>query len=161
MFRQSIRSITRGANLMAKRTYAEAAATSDVLKVSLALPHETIIDNKEAAQVNLPGASGELGVLANHVPIVEELKPGVVEVLDSAGKSDKYFISGGVASIQPNSKLSISTIEAFTLDSFSAEEINRLLAESQKNVSSADEAVAAEAAIEVEVLEALQAVVKK
>ena len=36
--------------------------------------------------------SGAMGVLANHVPSVEALKPGVVEVIESgAGESKKWF----------------------------------------------------------------------
>ncbi|KAG7866887.1 hypothetical protein KL918_003082 [Ogataea parapolymorpha] len=145
MFRQSLRSIARTARTgtIGVRTYAE-AVNPDVLKVSL---------------VNLPASSGEMGVLANHVPTVEELAPGVVEVIESSGTSSKYFVSGGFASIVPGSKLSISTVEAHPLDAFSSENIKSLLAEAQKNASSADETVAAEAAIEIEVLEALQAAV--
>ncbi|KAG7879309.1 hypothetical protein KL935_002963 [Ogataea polymorpha] len=145
MFRQSLRSIARTARTgtIGVRTYAE-AVNPDVLKVSL---------------VNLPASSGEMGVLANHVPTVEELAPGVVEVIESSGTASKYFVSGGFASILPGSKLSISTVEAHPLDAFSSENIKSLLAEAQKNASSADETVAAEAAIEIEVLEALQAAV--
>ncbi|KAG7823212.1 hypothetical protein KL909_003235 [Ogataea angusta] len=150
MFRQSLRSIARTARTATAgvRTYAE-AVNPDVLKVSLVSPH----------QVNLPASSGEMGVLANHVPTVEELAPGVVEVIESSGTTSKFFVSGGFASIVPGSKLNISTVEAHPLDAFSSENIKSLLAEAQKNASSADETVAAEAAIEIEVLEALQAVV--
>ncbi|KAG7696264.1 hypothetical protein KL930_003291 [Ogataea haglerorum] len=148
MFRQSLRSIARTARTatVGVRTYAE-AVNPDVLKVSL------------VSQVNLPASSGEMGVLANHVPTVEELAPGVVEVIESSGNTSKYFVSGGFATIVPGSKLNISTVEAHPLDAFSSENIKSLLAEAQKNASSADETVAAEAAIEIEVLEALQAVV--
>ncbi|ESW97704.1 F0F1-type ATP synthase, epsilon subunit (mitochondrial delta subunit) [Ogataea parapolymorpha DL-1] len=160
MFRQSLRSIARTARTgtIGVRTYAE-AVNPDVLKVSLVSPHQAIFTNKEVSQVNLPASSGEMGVLANHVPTVEELAPGVVEVIESSGTSSKYFVSGGFASIVPGSKLSISTVEAHPLDAFSSENIKSLLAEAQKNASSADETVAAEAAIEIEVLEALQAAV--
>ncbi|ODV83159.1 hypothetical protein CANARDRAFT_30252 [[Candida] arabinofermentans NRRL YB-2248] len=155
MFRQTIRTLTRVNRLAGVRTYAE-AANPDILKLSMSAPHQAFFTNKEVTQVNLPAASGEMGVLAQHVPVVEQLKPGVVEVIESSG-STKYFISGGFASILPDSKLNITTVEAYTLDSFSPETVKSLLAEAQKNVSSADETIAAEAAIEIEVLEALQA----
>ncbi|GMG20091.1 unnamed protein product [Ambrosiozyma monospora] len=155
MFRQSLRSLARVNKFAGVRTYAE-AANSDVLKLSLALPHTAIYNNKAITQVNVPGASGEMGILANHVPIVEQLKPGVVEVIEEAG-STKYFISGGFVNVLPNSKVNISTVEAFKLEDFSAEKVKTLLAEAQKNAASADEAVSAEANIQIEVLESLQA----
>lgn len=95
-----------------------------------------------------------MGILANHVPIVEQLRPGIVEVIGGSGAS-KYFVSGGFATVQPNGKLLINAIEAFTTDSFSSEAIKSQLAEAQKNAASADEVIAAEASIQVEVLEAL------
>lgn len=139
------------------RTYAEAQAASDTLKVSFALPHKTIFKDKEVAQVNIPATTGEMGVVANHVPTLEQLKPGVVEVFETPSKSDKYFVSGGFATVLPNSKMDIISIEAYPLESFDASAVKTLLAEAEKNASSTDETVAAEASIEVEVLEALQA----
>ncbi|OWB51255.1 hypothetical protein B5S30_g135 [[Candida] boidinii] len=153
MFRQSLRSIARANKVSLTRGYAE-AASSDVLKLSFTLPHEVSI-----YILNVPGASGEMGILANHVPIVEQLKPGVVEVIESTG-STKYFVSGGFVSVLPDSSLNITAIEAFPLDSFSSSKISSLLSEAQKNAASADEAVSAEASIEIEVLEALQAATK-
>ncbi|GME74849.1 unnamed protein product [Ambrosiozyma monospora] len=191
MFRQSLRSLARVNKFAGVRTYAE-AANSDVLKLSLALPHtvcsssilipvtpinftnssivplvQIIIDYSfethivdwlftTTSQLNVPGFSGEMGILANHVPIVEQLKPGVVEVIEEAG-STKYFISGGFINVLPNSKVNITTVEAFKLEDFSAENVKTLLAEAQKNAASADEAVSAEANIQIEVLESLQA----
>jgi F-type H+-transporting ATPase subunit delta len=41
-------------------------------------------------QVNLPAATGDMGVLAHHVATVEALRAGVVEVIESSG-SKKWF----------------------------------------------------------------------
>lgn len=110
-------------------------------------------------QVNLPAQSGQVGILANHVPTVEQLSAGVVEVFEGSS-SKKFFVSGGFATVQPDSTLSINSVEAFPLDSFSQENVRSLVAEANKNASSSDEKVAAEAAIQLEVLEALQAALK-
>ena len=42
-------------------------------------------------QVNLSAATGDMGILANHVPSIEPLRPGVVEVIDSSSASQKWF----------------------------------------------------------------------
>lgn len=158
MFRlTSARTLARSAVTVTKRTYAE--ATGDFLKLQFALPHETLFAGSKVTQVNLPAQSGQIGVLANHVPTVEQLAPGVVEVFEQ-GSSKKYFVSGGFATVQPDSTLSITSVEAFPLEKFSQENVRSLLAEANKNTSSTDEKVAAEAAIQVEVLEALQAALK-
>jgi F0F1-type ATP synthase epsilon subunit len=32
-----------------------------------------------------------MGILSNHVPSIEALRPGVVEVIEEGGKTGKYF----------------------------------------------------------------------
>lgn len=32
-----------------------------------------------------------MGVLANHVPSIEQLKPGLVEILEESGATKQYF----------------------------------------------------------------------
>lgn len=154
MFAKTVRAaaLTRFATV-ARRSYADAAGA---LKLSVAMPHDTLLADKAVTQVNVPGVSGDMGILADHVPIVEQLKPGLVEVLEGTA-STKYFISGGFVSVLPGSKVSITTPEAFPLESFDAATVKSLLAEAVKNSASADEKIAAEASIEVEVLEALSA----
>lgn len=123
-------------------------------------------------QVNIPAATGDMGILANHVPAVEQLKPGVIEVIeDGAQASKQYFgmpsqsvtgkvaayvgavlVSGGFAVVQPNSHLSVNAVELASLDEFSVEAVRANLAESQKVANgSGSEADIAEAKIEVEV----------
>jgi hypothetical protein len=53
--------------------------------------HQAIYKNTEVQQVNLAATSGDMGVLANHVPTIEQLKAGVVEVFENASTTKKYF----------------------------------------------------------------------
>ncbi|KAF7720605.1 delta subunit of the central stalk of mitochondrial F1F0 ATP synthase, atp16, partial [Apophysomyces ossiformis] len=41
----------------------------------------TIYKATDVQQVNLAATSGDTGILANHVPTIEQLNPGVVEVI--------------------------------------------------------------------------------
>jgi F-type H+-transporting ATPase subunit delta len=77
-----------------------------------------------------------MGILANHVPSIEPLRPGVVEVIEAAG-SKKWFgeqqlllrlrlltgyssaVSGGFATVHPNNRLTINAVEAAPLEDFS------------------------------------------
>jgi hypothetical protein len=74
-----------------------------------------------SVQVNLPAETGEMGVLANHVPSIEQLKPGLVEVMEETGGNKQFFLSGGFAVVQPGSQLSINAVEGYPLEDFSAD----------------------------------------
>lgn len=52
---------------------------------------KTWTDPSDSVQVNIPAESGEMGVLANHVPSIEQLKPGLVEVIEESGGSKQFF----------------------------------------------------------------------
>jgi F-type H+-transporting ATPase subunit epsilon len=55
----------------------------------------------EADMVMLPGASGEMGILPHHAPVLTTLKYGVVRVRQMG--VDKIFaVAGGVAEVQPD-----------------------------------------------------------
>ncbi|MCJ1374715.1 delta subunit of the central stalk of mitochondrial F1F0 ATP synthase, atp16 [Loxospora ochrophaea] len=142
-----------------RRSYAD--AVSDKIKLTLALPHQSIYKSTDVVQVNIPAESGEMGVLANHVPSIEQLKPGLVEIIEESGGSKQFFLSGGFAIVQPGSQLSINAVEGFPLEDFSADAVRSQISEAQKIAGgSGSEQDVAEARIELEVLESLQASMK-
>ncbi|OBR14390.1 ATP synthase subunit delta [Colletotrichum higginsianum IMI 349063] len=158
-----------------RRTYADAVpdkasttlpglrtpADDSQIKLSLSLPHQAIYKSQDVVQVNIPAESGDMGVLANHVPSIEQLKSGLVEVIEESGPNKQFFLSGGFAVVQPNSVLSINATEGYPIEDFSAETVKSLIAEAQKVASgSGSEQDVAEAKVELEVLESLQAVLK-
>ncbi|KAL9045076.1 MAG: hypothetical protein Q9214_001837 [Letrouitia sp. 1 TL-2023] len=142
-----------------RRTYAD--AVSDKINLTLALPHQSIFKSTDVLQVNIPAESGEMGILANHVPSIEQLKPGLVEIIEESGGSKQFFLSGGFAIVQPGSQLSINAVEGFSLDQFSPEAVQSQITEAQKISSgSGSEQDIAEAKIELEVLENLKSALK-
>ncbi|KAK3825695.1 MAG: F1 complex, delta/epsilon subunit of ATPase [Benniella sp.] len=140
------------------RSYAtEAAATG--LRLNFVVPHQSIYKDATVTQVNIAAVSGDMGVLASHVPSIEQLRPGVVEVLEGAA-TKKFFVSGGFATMNPDSTLNINAIEAFPIEEFSPETIRNNLAEAHRVANSgATEEEKLAAKVEVEVLELLQAAV--
>ncbi|TGJ84422.1 hypothetical protein E0Z10_g4345 [Xylaria hypoxylon] len=116
----------------------------------------SIYSSQDVVQVNLPAESGEMGVLANHVPSIEQLKPGLIEVIEESGSSKQFFLSGGFATVQPNSVLSINAVEGYPLEDFSAEAVRSQIAEAQKVANGGgSEQDIAEAKIELERLLAM------
>lgn len=158
MIRNLSRTVRFAAPRMA-RGYAEGAPAADKLRLSFALPRDSLYSGKDVTQVNLPTTAGTIGILANHVPTIEELKPGVIEVIDGSD-SKQYFVAGGFATVSEGSVLDVNAVEGFPVEDFSASEVKSLLADAQKNAASSDEATSSQAKIEVEVLEALSAVAK-
>jgi hypothetical protein len=73
-----------------------AAAAPGLMKLNFNLPQETLYDSTYVSSVIVPGATGEYEVTADHVPIVAELKAGVLTIKHSDGGGDeKYFVPGG------------------------------------------------------------------
>ncbi|RFU71973.1 f1f0 atp synthase delta chain mitochondrial precursor [Trichoderma arundinaceum] len=139
----------------------EMRRSMDVLDANYRNASQSIYKSQDVVQVNIPAESGEMGVLANHVPSIEQLKPGLVEVVEESGPAKQFFLSGGFASVQPNSVMSINAPEAYPLEDFSAEAIRAGIAEAQKVASgNGSEQDIAEAKIELEILETLAAHVK-
>ncbi|CAI4217955.1 unnamed protein product [Parascedosporium putredinis] len=152
-----------------RRTYAEAVSDKaripskpgPLIKLSLSLPHQSLYNSQEVVQVNIPAESGDMGILASHVPVIEQLKAGLVEIFEEGGSSKQFFLSGGFAVVQPNSVLSINAVEAHPIEDFSAEAVRAQISETQKIANGSGSAQEiAEAKIELEVLEGIQAALK-
>ncbi|KIM69774.1 hypothetical protein SCLCIDRAFT_1208303 [Scleroderma citrinum Foug A] len=137
-----------------QRGYAEAAGK---ISLSLVLPHQSIFTSTDVVQVNVSAATGDMGILANHVPSIEPIRPGVVEVIDSGNVSKKWFVSGGFANVHPGNKLTINVVEAAPLESFAPEAVRTNLHEALKVAAgNGSEEEKMEARIEADVYEALQ-----
>ena len=55
-----------------------------------------------AQKLFVTGILGELEVLAGHAPLLTELAPGPIWVVDSNGHEDGFVIFGGMLEVQPN-----------------------------------------------------------
>lgn len=101
------------------------------LIVSLVTPHSSIVNELQVDQVNLQTERGDIGILPDHVPIVEQLKPGIVELLHEETTTNrqlvrsKWFISGGFMAMHPDGRLDISTPEAITTDQLNPSTVGR------------------------------------
>ncbi|KAJ9050095.1 delta subunit of the central stalk of mitochondrial F1F0 ATP synthase, atp16 [Entomophthora muscae] len=164
--RSGFRSICQASSRQLVRSYASEAPSavpnSGKLLLNFVAPHQTFFKNTEVQQVNLSATTGDMGILGSHVPSIEQLKPGVLEVVVDATKTEKWFVSGGFAVINPDSSLNINAVEAFPIDSFDKEAVSAQLAEAQRVASgSGTEQEKAAASIQIEVYEALNSALSK
>jgi len=108
--------------------------------------------------VIVPGAMGEYEVTADHVPIVAELKAGMLTVKHGGdGEDEKYFVPGGFSLTHVGSTTDIVCPEAVKLDDLdpAAVSANYEAAKSKASSAEAGSHAAAEAMIEVEVNKAM------
>lgn len=94
----------------------------------------------------LPGVNGYFGLKANHVPIISQLKPGLVELSEGGGSSEKYFVSGGFAFVHPNGVADVCVLEAAKLEEIDGGAVKAALsaaqADAQKGGDEYDQALA-------------------
>lgn len=62
-----------------------------IARGTLTFSQQSVYKSQDVVQVNIPAESGEMGVLANHVPSIEQLKPGLIEVIEESGGSKQFF----------------------------------------------------------------------
>ena len=67
----------------------------------------------DVSRVIVPGVDGRIGILPRHATMIFKLKSGVVSIHTTSGKSDHYFVWGGVASVEQH--LCNIVTEAFTI----------------------------------------------
>ncbi|MFK0689311.1 F0F1 ATP synthase subunit epsilon [Mesorhizobium sp. IMUNJ 23033] len=63
---------------------------------------ERLLVSEQVEFVVIPGAEGEMTVMAHHAPVMTTIKPGVVTVKTAAGKEERYVVFGGFADIVPS-----------------------------------------------------------
>ncbi|TPX57291.1 hypothetical protein SpCBS45565_g08237 [Spizellomyces sp. 'palustris'] len=156
MFRLATRAVRPIARYPLARAYATEASGAGKLRLSFTLPHQTLLSNVEVTQVNLSSSEGDMGILAEHVPTVAQLKPGVIEIFSATDKPKKFFASGGFAIINPDSTLNINALEAFLIEELDVDAARRALDDAtRRSTSAATEAERVTAKIELEVYEAV------
>jgi F-type H+-transporting ATPase subunit epsilon len=62
---------------------------------------ERLIYSGQVEYVVLPGTEGQFTVLKDHAPLMSSLKPGVIDVFESASRAMRFFVPGGFADVAP------------------------------------------------------------
>ncbi|XP_026461666.1 ATP synthase subunit delta, mitochondrial-like [Ctenocephalides felis] len=133
---------------------------SDELSLTFAAANKVFYDSVDVKQVDVPSFSGAFGILAKHVPTLAVLKPGVVTVYEKDGNTKKIFVSSGTVTINEDSTVQVLAEEAHPVEDLDPSSIRELLTTSQSQLAQASgDQAKAEAAIAVEVAEALNAAV--
>jgi len=67
-------------------------------KFELVSPERLLVSD-DVEQVLVPGAEGDMTVLAHHAPVLTTLRPGLLDIGFPGGDHRRYFIRGGFAEV--------------------------------------------------------------
>ena len=67
---------------------------------SISSPLSSVLFSGDVDQVDLPGAEGDMGILAGHAPLVTALRPGILTIF-RGGAREPIVIVGGFAEVGP------------------------------------------------------------
>src|SRR3989337_352313 len=73
----------------------------DPFKFELVSPERLLVSDT-VEQVLVPGAEGDMTVLAYHAPVLTTLRLGVLDIGFPGGEHRRFFIRGGFAEIGPS-----------------------------------------------------------
>ena len=57
----------------------------------------------EAIEVLVPGSEGDMTAMADHMPLITTLRPGIVRAKGASGGEQEFVVSGGFAEITATS----------------------------------------------------------
>src|SRR5579871_2204072 len=111
------------------------------MKLSLTTPRGAILD-LDVEEVTAPGALGELGVLPGHVPLMSEIKPGVL-VYRAKGHGGVVAVGPGFLQVAPPSQADTAHDKVLVLvdQALMTADIDK--AEAQRDLAAADKELAA------------------
>lgn len=116
---------------------------------------KAFFNNAVVKQVDVPTLAGMVGVLANHVPTIGVLKPGVVSVTDMEGQVTKLFVSSGTMSMNIDGTCQVLAEEVVRIEDIDQTAARNELEAAQRAAVDGSDLAKAEAQIRAEVADAL------
>jgi F-type H+-transporting ATPase subunit epsilon len=117
---------------------------------------ESVLFSGDVDQVDLPGAEGDMGILADHAPLVTTLRPGIVTVYRGSAR-EPIVITGGFAEVGP-AGLTILADRAVARADFNIETLAAEIKDAEEDVADATDQAARDKLVRhLDQLKALQA----
>ena len=108
---------------------------------------ERLLVSEQVESVVIPGAEGEMTVMADHAPVMTTIKPGVVTVNTAAGATERYCVFGGFADILP-SGCTLLAESAVAVESIDRDDLAQRIQNAREDVADAKDARAKQKAEE-------------
>jgi len=108
---------------------------AEAFKFELVSP-ERLLVSEEVESVIIPGADGEMTVMAKHAPVMTTIKPGVVTVRPVSGTEERYVVFGGFADILPEG-CTVLAESAVAVKDIDRADLARRIGEAREDVTDA------------------------
>jgi F-type H+-transporting ATPase subunit epsilon len=95
---------------------------------------EKLLFSGEVSQVDVPGAEGDFGVLANHAPLVSTVRPGILVIYNEGGEKLPVVVNGGFAEVGP-AGLTVLADMAVPRDEFDVAVLAGLIKDTEEDVA--------------------------
>ena len=102
---------------------------------------EKILLSEEVDMVVVPGVEGNFGVLPKHAPLISLIRPGVIDVWNNGGITERIFVAGGFAEVTP-ARCTVLADEAMGIDALDRAQIQSAFTEAENKLTGAREAAA-------------------
>lgn len=124
-----------------------------MLNLEIVTPEKMVL-NEPVDAVTVPTASGEIGILTNHAPLISSLKSGILSYT-KGGTTERMVISGGFVEVSANNVSILADVaeESAEIDAETA----RLEREASEKIVSNWKGTEEELEAELEKLERAQA----
>jgi F-type H+-transporting ATPase subunit epsilon len=109
----------------------------DAFKFELVSPERLLVSG-EVEQVLVPGAEGDMTVLAHHAPLLTTLRPGLLDIGFPSGEHQRFFIRGGFAEVGA-SGLTVLAETAIDLVELDAGQLAQAVQDAEEDVTDAAE----------------------
>lgn len=106
---------------------------ADPFKFELVSPERLLLSG-DVEHVLVPGAEGDMTVLAKHAPVLTTLRPGLLDIRLPDGKSQRFFIRGGFAEVNPGG-LTVLAETAIDLDELEADQLAQAIQDAEEDVA--------------------------
>jgi F-type H+-transporting ATPase subunit epsilon len=102
-----------------------------MLKLEIVTPERKVVET-EADSVTVPTASGDIGLLPNHAPLISAIKPGIL-AYTRGGTTTQIAIAGGFVEVNRD-KVSVLADAAETADEINAAAVKSSREELEKSL---------------------------
>ncbi len=105
----------------------------DPFKFELVSP-EKLLFSGNVEQVLVPGAEGDMTIMAKHSPLITTLRPGLLEIDFPDGRRQRFFARGGFAEVIP-AGLTVLAERAIDLDDLDPTQLAQDISDAEEDVA--------------------------
>lgn len=110
---------------------------ADNMQFDLVSPERQLV-SVSVREVRLPGVDGDMTAMPGHAPVIVNLRPGLVTVVDEAGQSTDYAVTGGFAEINAES-VSLLAERGHARADMTQDVFNEMMAEAHRKKKAAQD----------------------